>query len=74
MPENMMTESDKDGAALVIVDQEIDKIIESMILIEEQLDTVEQTPLIRKLRDVLENGVNPYVASASTILDGMEEV
>ena len=74
MPENMMTESDKDGAALVIVDQEIDKIIESMILIEEQLDTVEQTPLIRKLRDVLENGVNPYVASAATILDGMEEV
>lgn len=68
-----MEESDEIGGKFVGIDGEIDKIIASVLKIEELLDSVDGEPVVRKLRDILDNGISPYVAEFGDLLNKMDE-
>lgn len=74
MPDSLPMQSNPSEMAYVVIDQEVDKIIASLLIIEEKLKEVDQDTISRKLKDLFDNGVSPYVAEAANVLNQMEEV
>lgn len=69
--------SDESGDGYLKMDEQIDVIISGIIAFEEELNKIvpqtdEEKEKLNKVKDILDNGVSPFVADIATILDSLE--
>lgn len=74
MPEDMVPpQDDPVGGAFMVIDQEIDKLVASLMAISDALDKVPGEPAAKKIREIVDGALSPYVAEVAQVMNNLEE-